>query len=85
MEVDTIVNLKDNRKYYLVDETIQDNKKYFLSLKLNAENNPTNESEIFEEFKENDGIYLTPVIDDDKLNSLAAIFLAKYRKLLEED
>ena len=46
--------------------------------------NPT-ESEIFEEFKDDNGTYLTPVIDDEKLNSLAAIFLAKFKKLLEED
>ena len=85
MSVDTIVKLGQNRRYYLIDETVQDNKKYFLSIKLTEDDTPTNESEIFEEFKDNDGVYLTPVIEEDKLSSLAAIFLAKYKKLLEEE
>ena len=85
MSVDTIVTLGRDRRYYLGDETVQDNKKYFLGTKLNNEDLPTTESEIFEEFKDDNGTYLTPVIDDEKLNSLAAIFLAKFKKLLEED
>ena len=85
MSVDTVVTLGHNRKYYLVDETVQDNVKYFLGTKLSDEDLPTPESEIFEEFKDDNGTYLTPVIDDEKLNSLAAIFLAKFKKLLEED
>lgn len=85
MSVDTIVTLGHDRRYYLVDETVQDNKKYFLGTKLNDEDLPMTESEIFEEFKDDNGTYLTPVIDDEKLNSLAAIFLAKFKKLLEKD
>lgn len=84
MSVDTIVTLGQNRRYYLVDETIQDDKKYYLGTRLNEEDMPTSESEIFLEFTSNGGVYLTPVIDDDELNSLAAIFLSKFKKLIEE-
>ena len=55
MSVDTIVTLGRDRRYYLVDETVQDNKKYFLGTKLNNEDLPTTESEIFEEFKDDNG------------------------------
>lgn len=85
MSVDTVVTLGKNRKYYLIDETIQDKVKYFLGTKLSDEDLPTPESEIFEEFKSDGKTYLTPVIEEDKLNFLAAIFLAKFKKLLEED
>ena len=46
MSVDTVVTLGHNRKYYLVDETVQDNVKYFLGTKLSDEDLPTPESEI---------------------------------------
>lgn len=85
MNIDTIVTLGENRRYYLVDETVQADKKYFLGTRLSEDDTPTPESEIFEELKENDNIYLTPVIDEDKLNSLAAVFLAKFKKLMEEE
>lgn len=85
MSVDTIVTLGENKRYYLVDETIQADKKYFLGTRLLEDDTPTPESEIFEEFTTNGNYYLTPVIEEDKLNSLAAVFLAKFKKLMEEE
>lgn len=85
MSVDTIVTLGENRRYYLVDETYQDNTRYFLGTRLNEEDMPTIESEIFEELVLDNGTYLTPVIDDEKLNNLATIFIAKFKKLMEQD
>lgn len=85
MSVDTIVTLGENRRYYLVDETYQNNTRYFLGTRLNEEDMPTIESEIFEELVLDNGTYLTPVIDDEKLNNLATIFIAKFKKLMEQD
>ena len=85
MNIDTIVTLGENRRYYLVDETVQDNKKYFLGTKLSEEDLPTPESEIFEEFIQDGNTYLTPVIEEERLNFLAAIFLDKFKKLLDEE
>lgn len=85
MSVDTIVTLGENRRYYLVDETYQGKNRYFLGTRLNEEDLPTIESEIFEELVLDKGTYLTPVIDDEKLNNLAAIFIAKFKKLMEQD
>lgn len=85
MSVDTIVTLGKNRKYYLVDETIQNNIKYFLGTKLSEDDLPTPESEIFEEFVVDGKTYLTPVIDEEKLTSLVAIFLTRFKNLLEEE
>ena len=85
MSVDTIVTLGKNRRYYLVDETYQNNTRYFLGTRLNEEDLPTTESEIFEELVMDKATYLTPVIDDEKLNNLAAIFIAKFKKLMEQD
>lgn len=85
MSVDTIVTLGENRRYYLVDETYQNNTRYFLGTRLNEEDMPTIESEIFEELILDNGTYLTPVIDDEKLNNLATIFIAKFKKLMEQD
>ena len=85
MSVDMIVTLGEGRRYYLVDETIQDSKKFFLGTRLGVDDLPTSESEIFEEIQNNGEVFLTPVIDEEKLNTLAAVFIAKFKKLIEQD
>lgn len=85
MSVDMIVTLGEGRRYYLVDETIQDNRKFFLGTRLGENDLPTAESEIFEEIQKDGETYLTPVIDEENLNTLAAVFIAKFKKLIEQD
>lgn len=85
MSVDMIVTLGEGKRYYLVDDTIQDNRRFFLGTRLGDDDLPMAESEIFEEIQDEGAYYLTPVIEDDVLNTLAAVFIAKFKKLVEQD
>lgn len=84
MKVDTIVTLDGNERYYLVDKTEQDGKKYFLATKLKEDNTPLEESQIFEEIVEEGTTYLETVADELTYNQLAAIFVTKFNDLVLE-
>ena len=48
MEVNTIITLDDNSKYVLLDKTTKNKKEYFFAIKLDINDNPTINYEIFE-------------------------------------
>lgn len=84
MKVDMIVTLKDNKRYILVDESIQNGKKYFLGTRIDEDGKPVAESEIFEELLSNNETYLLPVEDKDVFNTLTAVFISKFKDLMKE-
>jgi hypothetical protein len=84
MEINTIVTLEDNSKYYLADETYQNGKKYFLGNKLDENEEPTDVSEIFEENLENGDTYLDIIDDPELLKSLGTIFTANFSNMVDE-
>ena len=84
MELDTIVTLEGNEKYYLADETIQNDVKYFLANKLDDNEEVTTESCIFEEIKEGEDIYLDEVLDVTKIKYLTTVFTSNLISDLEE-
>lgn len=84
MKLDTIVELDDNQKYYVVDETFQNNKKYFLTTRLDQKENITTDSIIFEENKIDNEMYLKEVKDKDIYKYILSIFTSSLIKEIEE-
>ncbi|MDD2208672.1 MAG: hypothetical protein PHG03_01855 [Bacilli bacterium] len=85
MEIDTIVTLEGNEKYYLADVTIQNDVKYFLANKLDEKEELTKESCIFEEVKDGDEIYLDEVLDQTKLKYITTVFTSSLISDLEDE
>ena len=76
--VDKIIKLENNIKYILLDETILSKIKYYVGLKLNEKNEPTNEYLYFEEKKDKNNIFLKPVINDKIKDLLLTSFTVNY-------
>lgn len=76
--VDKIIKLENNIKYILLDETILSKIKYYVGLKLNENNEPTNEYQYFEEKKDKNNIFLKPVINDKIKDLLLTSFTVNY-------
>lgn len=84
VEVGRIVTLDDTDKYYLSDETEQNGKTYFLGLKVDENDDPSDESLIFEKEIDGEDVYLTEVEDEDIKNYLSAVFITKMNKVLDD-
>ena len=67
--VDKIVELENNKSYIILDETILNNVKYYFGLRINENDEPTNNYLFFEEMKDDDEIYLIP-LSDEKMKGL---------------
>ena len=72
--VDKIVELENKKSYIILEETLLNNSKYYLGLKLNNNEEPTNNYLFFEELIDNDNIYLTPIVDEDVKSVLLTSF-----------
>ena len=64
--VDKIVTLENNKNYVLLDEVELNDTKYYLGLRLNDKEEPTNHYLFFEETKEGSDTFLAPIEDDDE-------------------
>lgn len=67
--LDKIVELENGKKYVILEETSLENVKYYFGLKLDRNEEPTNNYLFFEEYKDGSDIFLTP-IEDDKMKGL---------------
>lgn len=76
--LDKIVELENNNKYLILDETELNEKKYYYSVKLNDKEEPTNNYLFFEEVKEQNETMLAIVYDDDIKNLLLTGFTINY-------
>lgn len=74
MEKDTIITLDDNTTYALLDESTINNTKYFFAVRLDENNNPTTEYEIFECEEENEETYMSVLEDDNLKQSIMVDF-----------
>ena len=72
--VDKIVELENDRKYVILDEAKIENGTYYFGLRLDKNEEPTNNYLFFEEAKVDDDIYFAPVEDD----KLKGILLTKF-------
>jgi len=85
MKVETIMTLQNDDRYYLVDETVQDGKKYFLANKLDKADEMTDKSSIFEEIIKEGVVFIDEVKDIKLANYIAAIFTAKFIENIDEN
>ena len=84
MKVDSIVRMHNGEKFFIADETFQNNIKYYLGNKVGEDGKPTDTSVIFKETIDDGSVYLDVVKDQNEVNYLTAIFLANYSNYLEE-
>ena len=76
--VDKIIELNNNKSYIILEETLLNNNKYYLGLRLNKNEEPTNNYLFFEELINNDNTYLTPIEDEDIKSVLLTSFTMNF-------
>ena len=76
--VDKIVELENNKSYVLLDESILNDSKYYFALRLNENEEPTNNYLFFEELKDDDNIFLSPILDDELKKILLTSFTINF-------
>jgi len=72
--LDKIVELENNKSYVMLDETVLNNIKYYLGLRLDQNEEPTNNYLFFEETLEGDNTFLTPIENEDMKGLLLTAF-----------
>lgn len=72
--VDKIVELENNKSYVILDETIMNNVKYYFGLRLDENEEPTNNYLFFEETLDGNNTFLTPVEEDNMKGLLLTAF-----------
>ena len=80
--VDKIVELENNKKYLLLEETELDNKKYYFGLRLDDKEEPTNNYLFFDESRDNDDLFLTPVNDKSIRSMLLTAFTINFLEVV---
>ena len=76
--VDKIVELENNKSYVILEETNLNDIKYYLGLRLDENEEPTNNYLFFEEILDNNNIYLTPIENDDMKGLLLTAFTVNF-------
>ena len=76
--IDKIVELENNKSYLILDETLLNDKKFYFGLRLNENDEPTNNYLFFEEYKEGNNSFLTPIYDKDIKNLLLTTFTVNF-------
>ena len=78
------LTLNNNEKWYICDETTQNENTYYLALKFDENNEPSDESKVFRKVVKNDRTYLDDKIDEETYKYLLAIFMADFNNNLEK-
>lgn len=76
--VDKIVELENGRNYVILDRSILDNRVFYFGLRLEKNDEPTNNYLFFEEMKANDEVYLSPIVDENLRGLLLTSFTVNY-------
>lgn len=76
--VDKIVELENNKSYVILDEKKLDNVNYYFGLRLNENEEPTNNYLFFEESIEGDNTFLTPIEDENMKGLLLTAFTINF-------
>ena len=85
MEKNTIITLDDNTKYALLDKVTKNKKKYYFAIKLDKDENPTTEYEIFELEEIEKETYINILEDDEFKDSIFIEFTNNYIKSIENN
>lgn len=78
MKVNDCINLENGKSYLLLMESTIDNTKYFLSVGINKDEQPTNEYLILQEVIENNEEYVIPINNPVILSNLINEFKQDY-------
>lgn len=76
--VDMIVELENDNKYLILDETILKNVKYYYGLRLDLNEEPTNNYLFFEESKVFDDVFLLPIENNEIKELLLTNFTVNF-------
>ena len=76
--VDKIVELENEKKYLVLDEKNVNNINYYYGLRLDKNEEPTNNYLFFKEIKDGDDVYLLPVEDEKIRGILLTTFTINY-------
>lgn len=82
MMVDQIVELENNRKYVMLETTNLGDKTYYFGLRLDDDEEPTNNYLFFEEINENNDVYLLPVEEQELKGLLLTAFTTSYLNMV---
>ena len=75
---DKIVELENNKSYVILDETVLNDTRYYFGLRLNKNEEPTNNYLFFEESIEGDDTFLTPIEEDETKGLLLTAFTVNF-------
>ena len=78
MNVDEVIQLEDNNNYGLLLKADLDDCNYFLTVKLNEKEEPTNEYKVLKEINENNGTYVQEINDPLILSQLLEEYSMQY-------
>lgn len=76
--IDKIVELENNKSYVILDETVLNNVKYYFGLRLDKNEEPTNNYMFFEELKHVDDVFLVPILDNELKKLLLTSFTVNF-------
>lgn len=76
--VDKIITLDNDKKYVILDETILEKKQYYFGLRLDGNEEPTNNYLFFQEYKEDDNTFLVPINDKNMKGLLLTAFTINF-------
>ena len=76
--MDKIVTLEDNKNYVILDETVLQDIKYYYGLRLNNQEEPTNNYIFFCEYIDGENTYLAPVEEDNIKELLLTAFTINF-------
>ena len=75
LELNTIAKLNNDEKYIILNELVDDDKKYYLTMGIIKDSEiDSSKVVIFEELQDDEGYYVEKVIDSDLLLKLTKLF-----------
>lgn len=85
MKIDTVITLKDNKKYLLLLESDLDLEGYFLAVALDEKEEPTNNYAVFQEVEKDGKTFVKKIDDPLVLNQLLEDYKLQYQEQYEEE
>jgi len=83
--VDKIIELENNKKYVILDEKKLDSINYYFGLRLDENEEPTNNYLFFEEIKDSNNTFLSPIDDENMKGILLTAFTINYLDKVYDD
>lgn len=76
--VDKIIELENGNSYVILDKKELDNRIFYFGLRLAENDEPTNNYLFFEEFKSEEDVALSPIVDEELKGLLLTAFTINY-------